>query len=394
MFPDMEVLNVNGHIHTPYSFSAFSDIDEIVSLALKEDVTCLGINDFFVADGYDAFHEGTFNHGIFPLFNIEFIGLMKDEQKKGIRINDPNNPGRCYFCGKGLDYPFHVDQADRKKLETIIDLSQEQIKAMIAKLNSLFADIGCDIKLNYADIKSQLAKKLVRERHLAKAVRLAVIDKYPDSSSQTEVFSALFNGTSPKSSLTDIPAFENEIRSRLLKSGGRAFVEEDESTFLPIDDIAGIIIRAGGIPCYPLLLDDANGNYTEFESSFPDLLKELSARNIGCIELISGRNDASHLDRLVRFFNDAGFVILMGTEHNTPQIIPLTCDTRGGVPLSPEMKKIAYEGACVIAAHQYYRARGKQGYINESGLPAKHERENFARLGNAIIHYQRQKNKL
>jgi hypothetical protein len=52
----------------------------------------------------------------------------------------------------------------------------------------------------------------------------------------------------------------------------------------------------------------------------------------------------------------------MGTEHNTPEMIPLTCDTRGKKPLSPAMKQVAYEGACVVAAHQYFRSKGGEGY--------------------------------
>ena len=77
-------------------------METIFRLAKDENIAVLGINDFFVTDGYKAFRKGSVRNKIFPLFNIEFIGLLKEEQKKGIRINDPNNPGRIYFCGKGL----------------------------------------------------------------------------------------------------------------------------------------------------------------------------------------------------------------------------------------------------------------------------------------------------
>ena len=43
---------------------------------------------------------------LFSILNL--LDFLKEEQKKGIRINDPNNPGRIYFSGKGLDYPFHT----------------------------------------------------------------------------------------------------------------------------------------------------------------------------------------------------------------------------------------------------------------------------------------------
>src|SRR5210317_2027764 len=99
------MLKVNSHIHTPYSFSAFRSIEEAFAMAEKEGIQVLGINDFFVTDGYSEFNETAEKYRIYPLFNIEFIGLLKEEQEKGIRVNDPGNPGRMYFCGKALDYP-------------------------------------------------------------------------------------------------------------------------------------------------------------------------------------------------------------------------------------------------------------------------------------------------
>ncbi len=43
--------------------------------------------------------------GMFPLLNMELIGISKEDQEKGIRVNDPNNPGRTYISGKGLAFP-------------------------------------------------------------------------------------------------------------------------------------------------------------------------------------------------------------------------------------------------------------------------------------------------
>src|SRR5512140_504049 len=154
-FPDFR--ETNGHIHTPYSFSAFSDMDTIFSMARNEKIAVLGINDFYVTDGYNAFHNGCLANRIFPLFNIEFIGLLKEEQKKGIRINDPNNPGRIYFSGKGLDYPFQVSWRQRMQLQAVRRNSQAQIKAMIAKLNHLIKHEKPSLRLSYEKIKREYA---------------------------------------------------------------------------------------------------------------------------------------------------------------------------------------------------------------------------------------------
>jgi hypothetical protein len=387
MFPETETLAVNSHLHTPYSFSAFTGIGQAFEMASKENISVLGINDFFVTDGYDSFYREALNYGIFPLFNIEFISLLKKEQKESIRINDPNNPGRCYFSGKGLDFPFSLIGSLKTKLGKVVAESQDQVRAMIDKANEWFARIDTNIRLSYDDIRKKYAKELVRERHVAKAIRMAVFDQSASETDRIAWFTKIFDGKAPKSQLNDIPGLENEIRGNLLKAGGKAFVEEDDNAFMSLEEVIEIITSAGGIPCYPVLLDDRNGNCTEYEKDPEFLRQELHKKQIGCIELIPGRNDAAHLEKFVRYFHDKGFVILLGTEHNAPDMIPITCDTRGGRTLSPEMQRISYEGSCVVAAHQYLKSKGLTGFLNNQGIPRIAERDSFVKLGNAVIHH-------
>jgi hypothetical protein len=197
----------------------------------------------------------------------------------------------------------------------------------------------------------------------------------------------MYGGKKSKTGMSDAAALENEIRSNLLKSGGAAFVEEDVNSFLELKKIIKIIISAGGIPCYPVLLDDASGKYTEFESDPEKLFDSLRHLGIECIELIPGRNDASRLKSFVEFFHEKGFIITFGTEHNTPEMLPLTVTTRGSIPLDESLKKIAWEGACVIAAHQYLRADGRQGYVLPDGTHNSKQMRELVNLGQLVIEY-------
>lgn len=377
----------NGHIHTPYSFSAFNSIYTAFLKAKEEHIAVLGINDFFVTDGYEIFHDGAISTHIFPLFNIEFIGLLKEEQKKGIRINDPNNPGRIYFCGKGLDYPFNPGFLTKLQLKSVIKKSQGQIKAMIAKLNELIKPVNPRLSLSYGNIKEKFAHELVRERHLAKAVRHLAVENYQKEEDQLKFIESLYGIKKSKAGMSDPAALENEIRSNLLKAGGAAFVEEDESSFLELKKIIKIIIDAGGIPCYPVLLDDPSGKYTEFEADTENLYKSLSELGIGCIELIPGRNDLSILKNFVKYFEEKEFIILFGTEHNTPEMIPLTVSARGAAPLDESLKRTGWEGACIIAAHQYLRAHDRQGFVLSDGRNCHDQKKDLAKLGRLVIEY-------
>ena len=87
------------------------------------------------------------------------------------------------------------------------------------------------------------------------------------------------------------------------------------------------------------------------------------------------------------FFTEKDLSITFGTEHNTPEMIPLTVTARGGEPLDESLKKIAWEGACVIAAHQYLRADGRQGYVLPDGKHSKQQKEDLTILGQLVIEY-------
>lgn len=384
-FPDYR--EVNGHLHTPYSFSAFDKLETLFLMADDEQIKVLGINDFLVTDGYQSFRYGCLRHDIFPLFNIEFIGLLKEQQENGIRINDPNNPGRIYFSGKGLDYPFNPGFMERLKIQRVIKESQSQIKEMITRLNDLIYPVNPLLTITYENVRDRFAENLVRERHLAKAVRHLAISNYNSPDEQLGFIESLYGGKKSGTGMSSPAKLENEIRSNLLKAGGAAFVEENKNSFPELGNIINLIIKAGGIPCYPVLLDDPSGKFTEFEADPEKLHASLSSLGIGCIELIPGRNDLLRLRTFVEFFDEKGYVILFGTEHNTPEMTPLTVSARGAVPLDESLKMISWEGACVIAAHQYLRAHRRQGYVLSDGTLSKDQKHQLVLLGRMVIEY-------
>ncbi len=382
-----KVFDLNGHIHTPFSFSAFEDISQIFKIANDENIKVVGINDFIVTDGHKPFHDQAVASNVFPLLNIEFMGLLKEELANDIRVNDPNNPGRTYFSGKGLDYPANPDDATKRILQDVKEEGNKQTAQMVEKLNDFLIEIDAPFNFTYNEIKENYAKELVRERHIAKAVRRKVFEKFASDEDRKQMLSKMFSGKAVESSLNDTNGLENEIRGRLLKAGGPAFVPENDSAFLEIDKVMEIIVALGGIPCYPVLLDDKNGNFTNFERDFEKLRDTLMAKNIYSVELIPGRNDINILKKFVKVFHEADFVITFGTEHNTPELIPLKVDTRGHIDLDDELKKISYQGACVIAAHQYLRATGQEGYIDAHGKVKREQIEDFRVLGAGIFSY-------
>lgn len=382
---DNRVLLVNGHFHTPFSFSAFTEIEQAFTMAKAEGVQVLGVNDFYTTDGYPEFAGLAAKYKIFPLFNIEFMALQRDLQEAGVRVNDPANPGRTYMSGKGLSHPFKIGADALALLQQVQHESNVQTAEMVNKLNAFLAELNSGISFTFDELKARYAKNMLRERHIAKALRMAIDEKFTSEEDKKAFYLNVFSGKEVKSKLDDVAGLENEIRGNLLKAGGKAFVAEDPKAFLSLDEVKKVIISAGGIPCYPVLLDDPKGVCTDFEADAEKLYQMLIDRNIFSIELIPGRNDFNILKKFVQFFRSKNFLVSFGTEHNTPQLDPVKVSCRHGVELDDELNQIGYEGACIIAAHQYLVAKGEEGFLRADGSGKTAEYDAFVKLGNAVI---------
>ena len=382
----MSTIKVNAHLHTPYSFSAFLDIDDALDRAVSEGVKVVGINDFYTTAGYDDWAEGCKKWNLYPLFNIEFISLNEQDQKNGMRVNDPANPGRTYLSGKGLSYPFKLDEPYASQLANVRKESNDQVEAMCGRLNELLSVTKMDFSLDFEWIKNELTKGSIRERHLAKALRLKVYEKCENDEAAIKILmQELFGGKEMKSGTEDVAGVENEIRGNLLKAGGAAFVPETAEAFLPMQTVCDIILAAGGIPAYPFLADDANGKYTDFESDLERVAEQLTERGFHSVEFITTRNHVDLLEKYASYLHDKGFVVTFGSEHNSPMMEPVELFARNNVPLTENLMKINFEGACVIAAHQHLVSQGLRGYVDGKGNADRTKREEFVKLGKELI---------
>ena len=338
--------DVNAHIHTPYSFSAFSSVGEALDHAAEENVRVVGINDFYSMDGYGEWKKGCAERSLFPLFGIEFISLNSEDQAAGLRVNDPNNPGRTYVSGKGLAYPVILGGVHAARLKAVREESDLQVERMCEKLNAHLKESGAGFTLDFTEVRKTLTRGSVRERHLATAIRLAV-----EKTGGEDLYEKVL-GSPLKSNPGDKAAIENEIRSKLLKAGGKAFVKEDPKAFLPLETVCQIIEAAGGIPTYPFLADDAKGCFTDFEGDLQKAADTLKKRGFRSVEFITTRNTTAVLESYSSYLEAEGFIVSFGSEHNTPAMEPVRLRTRDAAELSEKLKAVNWRGACAIAAHQ------------------------------------------
>ncbi|MDR1407401.1 MAG: hypothetical protein LBJ23_05065, partial [Tannerella sp.] len=363
----MIFFKVNAHLHTPYSFSAFERLTDALDRAVSENVRVVGINDFYSMDGYVEWRDEAWRRRLFPLFNIEFISLQEDDRTRGVRVNDPNNPGRTYLSGKGLKCPPDLPEPYAAQLAGVRRESNRQVRMMCDRLNGVLTAHNAGFRLDCARIERELTKGAVRERHLAKALRIEACRHTDGDAAAASFFERLFGGRPLKANVDNHAAVENEIRARLLKSGGDAFVPEDPKAFLPFEAVRRTILAAGGIPTYPFLADDATGAFTDFEQDVVQAAETLRRRGIHSVEFITPRNSIATLEHYAGYLYDHGFVVTFGSEHNTPAMEPVELFARNGAPLTDRLLQINYEGACVVAAHQALVRSGRQGYVDAAG---------------------------
>jgi hypothetical protein len=376
----------NLHIHTPYSFSAFKNVGEAIGLAYNQNVKVLGISDFNTTQGYEEFTKECLNAKIFPAYGMETIALSVEDQKSGVRWNDPSNPGRIYFCGKAFQYPLISGKKTLNTLAKIANALDTQVRQMIAKLNDHLKKVLPEIQLDYNYILENMTNGTVRERHLAKALQLALMKAFPDHDDRSKALSAIY-GKGSQIDVSNEVLLQDDLRSNLLKAGKVAFVEESPEAYLDMDEARSLMLDMGGIPCYPVLSDGTKGEPTEAEKDPESLCDLLIKKGIYCAEFIPTRNDINLLKTYISVFKSKGIVLTAGTEHNTPMMEPIYPRCKGNVQLDEFLKETFWKGACVVAAHQYLVSKGQAGYVDSSGIKTDMAIEKLESIGEGVISY-------
>jgi len=385
-------VETNSHIHIPPNFSAFKSVEQAVALAKEQGIRVLGSSNYYEFSVYRQFAGHCAERGVFPLFGLEVIMFDEGLARGGVRLNDTKNPGKMYLCGKGLSRFLEPTIEAARKLGEIKAKDEGRAREMIRRLNEYFKEHGVAVEVAYEDVAKAVAARYgvapetvcLQERHLAEAYQRELFSLVPPGERQDGLTGLL--GAVPRS--VDHPVMvQEDIRTHLMKTGRPGYVEEE---FITFEAARRLIAELGGVACYPVLIDETIP-LSEFEASPEGLAAELRAMDIYLAEFIPGRSALDVLTRYVEHLRGCGMAVTCGTEHNTTKLGPLAPFCAGGVPLTEELKGYFWEGACVVAAHQYLRLRGENGYVDPEGGPAlrQGEREErireFASLGEAVI---------
>jgi len=396
--PPSARLKSNAHIHLPPNFSAFQTVEQALDLAAAEGVRVLGASNYYDYDVYGDFAAGSRQAGIFPLFGLEIISLSEELVKAGVKVNDPANPGKMYVCGKGISRFAPFNSEAKRLLDIIRRNDSTRMREVIRRLAEVLAQRGLPIPMSESDVINMVAKRhgcareriYLQERHVCQAFQEAIFALVPASERLERLKTAFGLASAPKFGPEEAVKIQNEIRAQLMKAGKPAYVEE---TFVNFEQAYRLILELGGIPAYPTLADGTNP-ICEFESPIEKLIAEVKHLGFHAAELIPIRNTPEVLSQYVKSMRAAGLVVTAGTEHNTLDLIPIAPTCLKGAEIPEEVQEIFWEGACVVAAHQFLTLNGKCGFVDSEGKPnpgfanANERIAAFKSLGGQVIqHY-------
>jgi hypothetical protein len=387
---------VNAHVHLPPNFSAFESVGQALDLAAAQHVAVLGCSNYYDFTVYGDFIAQARRRGIFPLFGLEIIALDDKLALEAVKINDPGNPGKMYICGKGITRFLDLSPRAAELMNLIRVNDADRMGAMIAALEAIFAAKGLATGLTHDAVVGRVVRRhgspretvWLQERHVCQAFQEAIFDliAVPDRAAKL----SLVYGDLPAGDVANPVAVQNELRSRLMKAGKPAFVPE---RFVTPAQARELVLELGGIPCYPTLADGVNP-ICGFEETPETLIKHLDEHDFAMAEFIPLRNNPDVLERYVTAMRRAGLAVTAGTEHNTLDLVPIPPHCVGEAPIPPAVAEIFWEGACVVAAHQWLRLQGRPGFVDETGRPNRGYRNAdariaaFRRIGEALLaHY-------
>ena len=382
-------LKVNAHLHLPPNFSAFATVAQMVDLAAAQGVAVVGPNNYYDYEVYGEFARLARAKSIFPLFGLEIICLVEELQSQGVKINDPANPGKFDLCGKGITRFVDMTPDAARILGDIRRNDSTRMANVVQRLATVFEQRGLPTGLTEAAVIDRIVKRhgcprhtvYLQERHVCQVFQERFFELVPEPARIEKLTHIL--GAAPKAGPNDAVKIQNEIRAHLLKAGKPGYVAE---TFIGFAEARKLIVELGGIPCYPTLADGTSP-ICGFEDPVASLIERIQERNIGCAEFIPVRNSPAVLSKYAIAMRAAGLIVTAGTEHNTLELIPIEPACLGGQPVPADVQAIFWEGACVVAAHQFLSLHGQPGYVpgaTESRIAELH------RIGAAVIYQYRE----
>jgi len=368
---------VNLHCHTFFSFNAYGYSPTALAwLAKKEGYRGLGIVDFDVLDGVDEFLKACDRAEVRGTAGIETRVFIPEFGTR--EINSPGEPGVCYHMGVGFTSS-SVPQAAMPLLNDLRERAAQRYHEMVERINAHLAPVQVDYE---RDILPLTPAGNPTERHIV----TAYIQAAERQISPVSGFWAnkLGNTTEEIEGMLHKPAaFQNHVRSKLMKKGGVGYIQPSADTFPSVEVFHRLISACGALPCAAWLDGTSEG-----EQAIDELLGLLVKKGVRTFNIIPDRNwniaDASakqvkvqKLYAVVEAAQRLALPLNIGTEMNS--FGQRLVDDFDAPELAP-VRDAFLAGADVVYGHTVLQRQSNLGYEStwaEAHFPSREQRNAF-----------------
>ncbi|MFN8472589.1 MAG: hypothetical protein U0822_10395 [Anaerolineae bacterium] len=373
--PETDVVNM--HCHSFFSFNAYGYSPSYLAwLAKRDGFRAIGMVDFDVLDGVDELFAACDMLGVRGTAALETRAYVAEFATRD--INSPGEPGVLYHMGIGFTSGA-VPIGAALALTDLRTRAAQRNRELVARVNAYLDPVVLDYD---RDVIPLTPSGNATERHIIQAYVQAA-ERVTDNPAAFWASRLDMPVDRLAELMCDGPAFQNLIRSRLMKRGGVGYVQPGPSTFPMLDTVQKLILEAGALPCYAFLDGTSAG-----EQAMGELLDLLVGKGTVAVNIIPDRNwniadpeikrvKVQNLYALVDLAREMDLPLNVGTEMNSPG--NRLVDDFAAPELAP-CRAAFVDGAYFVYGHTVMGRAVCQGYGSEwaqSYLTARRERNAF-----------------
>jgi len=355
----IETGGINLHIHTNESFSIFRSPSEAVWQAYLHGIEYFGICDHYSTAGHGELRSASGIAGLKAIFGMEIKTIDPDALQRGVRVNDPHNPGRVYLIAKGVTRELKKRGRADRSLHSMRKAIRKRNEATSANLNRYANEKGYDIGFNYSDALSLTPNGNVTERHVIQAFCEKIRAEAGSPAEQKAIFEDLANTEIEDGVFNDPWELQESVRTGLIRSGKPCYVEEDRRAFSSEKDVIGIFLEFGAVPTYSVMANPI----THEEEDIERLLRKVVKKGLYAFDLLEFRTEMKRARQVIETADQYGFPVFIGTEHNTKKMMPMS----GEIGKSAEFYGYLRKSADFVLGHQILSQLCDFGYVGKDG---------------------------
>jgi hypothetical protein len=363
--------NVNMHMHSFHSYNGYDySPAHVAYLSRMEGLYAAALCDFDVLDGMEEFLAAGEVTGLRSAVHLETRAFV--DELAELDINSPGEPGVAYVMGAGFAGVPESGTPQARALARFRSQAEARNRELVARINEALPTIAVDYG---ADVLPLTPAGNATERHIIQAY-VNMAEELRTEPAQRARFWAPILGRPEQaiaSLLDDRPAFEEAVRSRLVKRGGLGYEPPTADTFPPAEDFMRWVRHCRAIPMVAWL-DGASAG----ESDPARLLEIMTAQGAAAANIVPERNwnfadretaaaRQAALEAFVSACGDRSLPINIGTEMNK-RGLPFVDDLNG--PVLSRYRDVFLRGARIMVGHTTLLRFADLSYVDEGAEEA------------------------